>query len=147
MVTSLSSIVTSFVRKSAPIVALYWLLNFLFTYLRARGAEGGQAPARARAWGRAARGRLVTHWFIRLVLPTPLSPRMITFNSTFLPGIVRAGVRPQAAIRHERAGPWTVEIPQQASADQPAVRAMAAKRASGSRACAPLARRVCVAHG
>lgn len=23
---------TSFVRKSAPIVALYWLLNFLFTY-------------------------------------------------------------------------------------------------------------------
>ena len=32
MVTSLSSTITSFVRKSAPIVALYWLLNFLFTY-------------------------------------------------------------------------------------------------------------------
>lgn len=32
IVTSLSSTITSFVRKSAPIVALYWLLNFLFTY-------------------------------------------------------------------------------------------------------------------
>ena len=32
MVTSLSSTVTSLVRKSAPIVALYWLLNFLLTY-------------------------------------------------------------------------------------------------------------------
>lgn len=31
-VTSLSSTITSFVRKSAPIVALYWLLNFLLTY-------------------------------------------------------------------------------------------------------------------
>uniref|UniRef100_A0A6B0TSB4 Putative secreted protein n=1 Tax=Ixodes ricinus TaxID=34613 RepID=A0A6B0TSB4_IXORI len=35
-------------------VALYWLLNFLFTY-----------------------------WFIKDVLPTPLSPRMITLSSTF----------------------------------------------------------------
>lgn len=33
MVTSRSSTWTSFVRKSAPMVALYWLLNFLFTYL------------------------------------------------------------------------------------------------------------------
>ena len=24
-----------------------------------------------------------TYWFMRLVLPTPLSPSMITFNSTF----------------------------------------------------------------
>ena len=32
IVTSLSSTMTSFVRKSAPMVALYWLLNFLFTY-------------------------------------------------------------------------------------------------------------------
>ena len=32
IVTSLSSTMTSFVKKSAPIVALYWLLNFLFTY-------------------------------------------------------------------------------------------------------------------
>lgn len=32
IVTSLSSTITSLVRKSAPIVALYWLLNFLFTY-------------------------------------------------------------------------------------------------------------------
>lgn len=32
MVTSRSSTCTSFVRKSAPMVALYWLLNFLFTY-------------------------------------------------------------------------------------------------------------------
>lgn len=30
--TSLSSTMTSFVKKSAPIVALYWLLNFLLTY-------------------------------------------------------------------------------------------------------------------
>eukprot|EP00960_Hanusia_phi_P053427 762066-Hanusia_phi.AAC.2 len=32
MVTSLSSTLTSLVKKSAPMVALYWLLNFLFTY-------------------------------------------------------------------------------------------------------------------
>lgn len=32
IVTRRSSTMTSFVRKSAPIVALYWLLNFLFTY-------------------------------------------------------------------------------------------------------------------
>lgn len=32
MVTSLSSTTTSLVRKSAPIVALYWLLNRLLTY-------------------------------------------------------------------------------------------------------------------
>lgn len=32
IVTSRSSTITSLVRKSAPIVALYWLLNFLFTY-------------------------------------------------------------------------------------------------------------------
>src|SRR3989338_6457025 len=42
MVTRRSSTITSFVKKSAPMVALYWLLNFLFTY-----------------------------WFIREVLPTP----------------------------------------------------------------------------
>ena len=74
-VTSLSSTITSFVRKSAPMVALYWLLNFLFTY-----------------------------WYIREVLPTlpkegerlriggyvkkaeayPLSPKMMIFNKTFL---------------------------------------------------------------
>ena len=54
IVTSLSSTITSFVRKSAPIVALYWLLNFLFTY-----------------------------WFMSDVLPTPESPRMITFSNTF----------------------------------------------------------------
>ncbi len=32
IVTNRSSTITSLVRKSAPIVALYWLLNFLFTY-------------------------------------------------------------------------------------------------------------------
>ena len=32
MVTRRSSTLTSLVRKSAPMVALYWLLNFLFTY-------------------------------------------------------------------------------------------------------------------
>lgn len=32
MVTSLSSTITSLVRKSAPIVALYWFENFLLTY-------------------------------------------------------------------------------------------------------------------
>ena len=40
-VTSLSSIITSFVKKSAPIVALYWLEK-----------------------------RLLTYWFIKEVLPT-----------------------------------------------------------------------------
>lgn len=54
MVTSLSSTITSLVRKSAPIVALYWLLNFLFTYC-----------------------------FMREVFPTPESPRMMTFSNTF----------------------------------------------------------------
>ncbi len=43
------------VKKSAPMVALYWFENFFITY-----------------------------WFITDVLPTPLSPRIITFNSTFL---------------------------------------------------------------
>ena len=32
MVTSLSSTCISLVRKSAPMVALYWLENFLLTY-------------------------------------------------------------------------------------------------------------------
>jgi hypothetical protein len=32
MVTILSSTVISLVRKSAPMVALYWLLNFFSTY-------------------------------------------------------------------------------------------------------------------
>jgi hypothetical protein len=73
IVTNLSSTITSLVKKSAPMVALYWLLNFLFTY-----------------------------WFIKEVFPTlnglksvsqcayeketcsyPLSPRMMTFNNTF----------------------------------------------------------------
>lgn len=54
MVTTLSSTNTSFVRKSAPIVALYWLENFLLTY-----------------------------WFMSEVFPTPESPRMITFKRTF----------------------------------------------------------------
>lgn len=53
-VTIRSSTITSFVRKSAPIVALYWLVNFL-----------------------------LTNWFISEVLPTLESPRMITFKSTF----------------------------------------------------------------
>ena len=53
-VTSLSSIVTSFVQKSAPMVALYCSENLLFTY-----------------------------WFISEVFPTPESPRIITFSSTF----------------------------------------------------------------
>ena len=59
-------IITSFVRKSAPIVALYWLENFWFTYR-----------------------------FIKLVFPTPESPRMITFNRTFfrVPGFDIIGFR------------------------------------------------------
>lgn len=51
-VKSLSSNWTSLVRKSAPMVALYWLLNFRFTY-----------------------------WFIKDVFPTPLSPRIMTLRS------------------------------------------------------------------
>lgn len=54
IVTIRSSTITSLVRKSAPIVALYWLVNFLLTY-----------------------------WFISDVLPTLESPSMITFRSTF----------------------------------------------------------------
>lgn len=54
MVTIRSSTITSLVRKSAPMVALYWLVNFLLTY-----------------------------WFISDVLPTLESPRMITFKRTF----------------------------------------------------------------
>ena len=52
MVTSLSSTCISLVRKSAPIVALYWLENFLLTY-----------------------------WFMREVFPTPESPAYSTQRS------------------------------------------------------------------
>ena len=45
---------TSLVRKSAPMVALYWFENFLLTY-----------------------------WFIKDVFPTPESPRIMTFSNTF----------------------------------------------------------------
>ena len=45
---------TSLVKKSAPIVALYWFENFLLTY-----------------------------WFINDVLPTPESPNIITLSKTF----------------------------------------------------------------
>merc|ERR1719272_2296416 len=55
IVTNRSSTMTSFVRKSAPMVALYWLENLLFTYR-----------------------------FINEVLPTPESPKMMTFSRTFL---------------------------------------------------------------
>jgi len=54
IVTIRSSTITSLVRKSAPMVALYWLVNFLLTY-----------------------------WFISDVLPTLESPSMITFSRTF----------------------------------------------------------------
>lgn len=54
IVTTRSSTTTSFVKKSAPIVALYWLEKRLFTY-----------------------------WFISDVLPTELSPKMMTFRRTF----------------------------------------------------------------
>lgn len=56
IVTSLSSTMTSFVRKSAPIVALYWLLNFLFTYwfinevLPTLGGGGESQDNIQRAW-------------------------------------------------------------------------------------------------
>lgn len=54
IVTTRSSTTTSFVRKSAPIVALYWLEKRLFTY-----------------------------WFISDVFPTLESPKMMTFSKTF----------------------------------------------------------------
>lgn len=56
------------VRKSAPIVALYDALNFLLTCLPSH-----QWCARPFFSG------FRTYWFIRLVFPTPLSPRMITY--------------------------------------------------------------------
>lgn len=56
IVTNLSSTITSLVRKSAPMVALYWLLNFLFTY-----------------------------WFMRDVLPTLQKQNSeLNHNSPFL---------------------------------------------------------------
>lgn len=55
IVTTRSSAITSFVQKSAPIVALYWFENRLFIY-----------------------------WFMSDVFPTLLSPRMITFSKDFL---------------------------------------------------------------
>jgi len=63
IVTNLSSTMTSFVRKSAPIVALYWLENFLLTY-----------------------------WFMRDVFPTPESPRIMTFRRTFFRVAILRGV-------------------------------------------------------
>lgn len=76
IVTSLSSTMTSFVRKSAPIVALYWLLN-----------------------------RLFTNWFISDVLPTPLSPRMITCERV---GEVSVDDRGRGAGWWSSVGVWVV---------------------------------------
>jgi hypothetical protein len=56
IVTSRSSTCTSFVRKSAPMVALYWLENFLLTYLRA-GERRQHARARARCVSERSRAR------------------------------------------------------------------------------------------
>ncbi len=78
MVTSRSSTCTSLVRKSAPMVALYWLLNFLFTYLaqapRERGATCSVVPETGAAarWRGPARRRAArrAHWFISDVFPT-----------------------------------------------------------------------------
>jgi len=64
-----SSIWTSLVRKSAPMVALYWLLNLLLTY-----------------------------WFISEVLPTPLSPRMMTLRSIRLRDAMGAGGSGRAGV-------------------------------------------------
>lgn len=49
IVTNLSSTMTSFVRKSAPMVALYWPLNLLLTY-----------------------------WFIKEVLPTLVNHQLVS---------------------------------------------------------------------
>lgn len=66
MVTTRSSMTTSLVTKSDPIVALYWLEK-----------------------------RFVTYWFIRDVLPTLLSPRMMTFSKLWRPGMVVEGDGPR----------------------------------------------------
>lgn len=72
IVTMRSSTITSLVRKSAPIVALYWLVNFLLTY-----------------------------WFISDVLPTLESPNMITFKSTFfLVAMTAAGNNPALCLEN-----------------------------------------------
>lgn len=63
IVTTRSSTTTSFVKKSAPMVALYWLEK-----------------------------RLLTYWFISDVLPTDESPRIITFKRTFFLDAIFIGI-------------------------------------------------------
>ena len=89
------------VRKSAPMVALYlrgarWdtmASNAAATDARPCSDRGrrvlGQVPARVLSGGAGAAAHwllnfLLTYWFMSEVLPTPESPRMITFSSTFL---------------------------------------------------------------
>lgn len=71
-VTGRPSMMTSLVRKSAPIVALYEGENFSLTYSR----QQHSAFAAACSFSRAQRRH--TNWFMSDVLPTPLSPRIIT---------------------------------------------------------------------
>ena len=103
MVTSLSSTVTSLVRKSAPMVALY---------LRGAARTGlGRCRRVAVLWqgssclsGVAAAhwllNFLLTYWFMSEVLPTPESPRMITFSSTFLRLAMAVSVPAHATAHH-----------------------------------------------
>lgn len=78
MVTVLSSTSISLVRKSAPIVALYSLLNFFCTYwfIKLVCGRSGGVGQRERQVGLASPRETAGPTF-----PTPLSPRMMTFSS------------------------------------------------------------------
>ena len=87
--TTLSSTTVSLVRKSAPMVALYWVLNFLFTWML--------------VWGRNKRTDVLIHegcladtayislWYMREKGRYPLSPRMMTLRRAFRRGAAMAG--------------------------------------------------------
>ena len=96
MVTSLSSTCTSLVRKSAPIVALYWLENFLFTYwfisdvlptLRHTGSVSAETLQLCFSASRA--------------LPHPLSPSMMTFRRVRFRGGMAVDWRSLVPALHE----------------------------------------------
>ena len=88
MVISLSSTITSFVRKSAPMVALYlWEGGCCQGHLIKRMKHVG-THWQAAHW---LLNFLLTYWFMREVFPTPESPRMITLRRVFFRVAISSG--------------------------------------------------------
>lgn len=82
MVTTRSSTTTSFVKKSAPIVAANQMyFNEQKTGIAANKQWRQRPVSRLPLYW--FEKRLFTYWFISDVLPTPDSPRMMTFSRTF----------------------------------------------------------------